>query len=354
MYRSFTLRMLLLLTVVGLSVGVAASVAAAASGSAWPQTASPGVRVHFSATGFTPNERVDFWASAPNGRAYPRYPSVNADPSGAVVWSWDVAAGAINGAWAMSARGISSDSLLTIPFSVTGSSAVASTLTVTPASAPPDTSFTFHDTGLTPGILVSAWLVDPAGASRDLVPGKDPNLVPDASGELIWSWLAPRDTVGGTWQLVVRDGATHDEQRVSFRIEMPARAPIRTLTPPNGAPGTRFTVTVDGFTPGEQVGSWLVAPDGRSFNATPYMLADGQGAVTWRWDSPSGAQAGTWQAVTHGTRSAVEVVLRLTITGNNAAPSITPQTASGSVSPTSASAGASFTFTINGFSQVES
>jgi hypothetical protein len=108
----------------------------------------------------------------------------------------------------------------------------------------------------------------------------------------------------------------------------------------------------DGFTPGEQVGSWLVSPGGQSLDATAYMIADGKGAVTWRWTSPASAQTGAWQAVTHGRDSRVEVVLPFTVSGSNPAP-ITPQTAAGSVSPSSGAPDSSFTFTLTGFRRTE-
>jgi hypothetical protein len=330
-----------------------APAALAASGSAWPTQATPGTRVHFSASGFTPGERMDLWASAPSGATRPRYPSVIADAAGSAVWSWDVAAGDPNGDWTMSARGVTSGALLAIPFAVVGSEAVAAPITVSPASGAPGTLFTFQASGLTPGRRVSAWLVQPDGASRDLVPGEDAGLKTDDAGALSWSWTAPADAAGGTWQMVLRDSSAGRELTVAFTVVAPPpAAPLRNVTPAAGAPGTTFTVTVDGFVPGEQVGSWLRSPSGRAVDATPYLLADDRGVVTWSWNSPPSAQAGEWVAVTQARDSRREVALPFTIGGANPAPA-GPQQPYGSVSPTEATPGDVFTFEVNGFGQSE-
>lgn len=342
---------LLLLALVGL--GSTPSIAAAsASGSADPTTTAPGARVHFTAAEFTPGERIDLWVSGPGGLTRTRYPAVYADANGSAVWSWDVAAGDPAGAWTMSARGVTSGVVLAIPFAVSGEGSATSSLMVTPASGEPGAVFNFHAAGLTPGAAAGVWLITPSGTSQDLVPGVDPGLVADASGVLNWSWTAPATAAGGAWQMVVRDGATGVEQTVAFTIVASQPALVRSVAPASGAPGTTFIVTVGGFTPGEQVGSWLAAPDGTSVDATPYLTADGQGKVTWRWASPAGAQAGAWRAVTKGATSGVEVQLAFTVTGGNAATSTT-QTAQATVDPTSATPGATLTFTLDGFAKTE-
>lgn len=348
------LRTLMLILLLGaLALPGLAPAAHAASGSASPTVAGPGVRVHFTATGFRPGERVDLWATPPGGVARPRYPSVVADAGGAIIWSWDVAPGDPNGEWTMTARGVTSNVLLAIPFTVTGSSPLPDPISVAPSSGAPGTAFEFQASGLTPGRRVAAWLVDPGGASRDLTPGKDPNLVPDARGELRWRWTAPDDARGGVWQMVVRDLQTSREIIARFTIIAPAApVPERSVTPPSGAPGTVFSITIGGFTPGEQVGSWLTTPDGRAVDATPYLIADRNGVVTWRWASPASAQAGVWQAVSRGRDSRVEVAIPFTVTGANPAPA-GPPPPGGQVIPAAGTPGATFTFVVTGFNSIE-
>lgn len=346
-----TLFLLLILSALALSGFPAA--ARAAAGSASPTVAGPGTRIHFTATGFTPGERVDLWATPPGGAARPRYPSVIADAQGGIVWSWDVAPGDPNGEWTMSALGVTSRVLLAIPFIVSGSTPLPDPISVSPARGAPGTTFVFEASGLTPSRRVAAWLVDPAGVSRDLVRGEDPNLVADARGTLRWTWTAPMEAPGGSWLMVVRDLGTNRELKVGFEIAAPPTpAPERSVTPSSGAPGTVFRVTVGGFTPGEQVGSWLRGPDGRTYDATPYMIADQQGRVTWQWASPLNAQSGAWQAVTRGRDSGVEVILPFTVSGANPAPG-GPPPPSGTVDPVGGTADATFTFNISGFAPVE-
>lgn len=345
---------LLTLVLAALLAAPAARLAYAASGSASPTEAAPGTRVHFNASGFTPGERIDLWASPPGGGTRPRYPSVSADTSGAAVWSWDVAAGDPNGAWTMSARGVDSDTLLAIPFTVVGSTAAPAPITVAPSSGAPGTTFAFTASGLTPTKAVDAWLVEPGGASRDLVPGEWPGLFADADGNVAWSWTAPADAAGGTWTMVARDSFTRRELTIAFTITAPpGPAPVRSVSPASGAPGTTFTVTANGFTPGERVGSWLVTPAGQSVDSpAPFLIADGKGAVTWRWTSPANAQAGTWQAVSSGRDSRVEVAIPFAVGGANPAPG-GPAAPTGTVNPASGAPGSTFTFTVTGFDRTE-
>lgn len=340
---------LLALTMLALSVAAAPSPAAAASGDADPREAAPGTRIHFTAAGFQPGERVDFWATPPSGPTRPRYPSVQADGRGAVLWSWDVAAGDPSGGWTMSARGIRSDLVLAIPFAVVGSRPAPERITVAPAGGGPGTTFAFTAADLTPSSRVGAFLIAPDGATRDLVPGEGPGLVADRDGRLAWSWTAPADVRGGAWQMVARDIASARELVVGFSVAGAAPAtPDRSVAPAAGAPGTTFVVTVGGFEPGEQVGSWLTAPRGASVDGVPYMRADAAGRVQWRWPSPAGAESGRWLAVTRGEASAREVAIPLTVGGSNPAPAGPPPPA-GVVAPASGAGGDTFTFSISGF-----
>lgn len=125
------------------------------------------------------------------------------------------------------------------------------------------------------------------------------------------------------------------------------------VTPPRGAPGTTFTVSVSGLTPGEEAGSWLTMPDGRAIDATPYLKADGDGSLSWTWTSPANTPSGVWQAVTRGKKSRAEVVASFIVTGNNPVPTPPPSPARGSVTPASGAPGTTFTFSLEGFRRTE-
>lgn len=136
-------------------------------------------------------------------------------------------------------------------------------------------------------------------------------------------------------------------------LAMPAFAqPTQGVAPPSGQPGATFTVTAGGLTPGEQVGSWLQPPTGRALDATPYLVADAQGFVSWQWSSPASAQSGAWQAVSQGRVSRKLVALTFTVTGANA-PAAVQQRERVTVQPQRAAPGATLVFTLAGYERNE-
>lgn len=343
-------RLLSILAALALMAGMlAATPARAAGGTVSPQEGGVGTRFNFSADGFRPAERVDSWVTGPDGSVNPRYPSVYADASGAIVWSWDVAPGTANGSWDMTARGIVSDIRVVIGFTVVGSTPTALPASVSPTSGPAGTTFSFRVGGLKPSERVGAWLTQPDGSSRNFVPGKEFRAYADDSGSVSWDWKSPADAPVGDWQANTR-GLDSDLQ-VSFGFSIsgpPPAGPVRSITPTSGAPGTTFTVVVGGFKPSERVGSWLNQPDGARREATPYIVADGSGVATWSWRSPTDAPSGEWQAVTHGRDAGLEVVLAFTVTGANPAPAAMDAPTI-TVNPVSAHPGDTLTISVGGF-----
>lgn len=354
--RSFRKRagtVLVALLLASLLVIGAPQPAAAATGSVNPAEAPAGTRFHFAASGFTPGERVDFWVSPPRGPTITRYPAVDADASGAVVWSWDAPAGAEPGGYVMNARGVRSDSRAVISFRVVeGAPTPAPATSVSPASGPPGTRFSFSAAGFQPGERAGAWVIAPDGSNRELEPPVRGGLVADANGVVTWSHSSTAVASPGLWRTVVRGIDTSREVTISFTIEGTAPdAPTRSVTPPSGPPGTTFTVTAGGFTPGEELGSWLVGPDGQSRDGVAYLKADGSGSVTWQWTSPPSGPSGGWRAVTLGKDSGIQAVLDFTISGSS--PGEAPPVTSGSVTPTVGEPGTEFTFSIAGFERTE-
>lgn len=342
-------RFLPILGVLALMAGLlSAAPVRAAGGSVSPQEGGVGTRFNFSADGFVAGERVDFWVTGPDGSVAPRYPSVEADDSGAVVWSWDVAPGTASGPWNMTARGIESDTRVVIGFSVVGSAPTTLPNSVSPAGGPAGTTFSFSVGGFEPGERVGAWLTTPDGSSRDFVPGEEFRAYADESGAVSWAWQSPATAAPGQWRANARGLESRREVGISFQIigEAPV-TPDRSIVPTSGGPGTTFTVTVAGLNPGEEAGSWLNMPNGDQINATPYLRADGGGVVTWSWTAPADALNGQWQAVTRGKDSGLQVELPFTIGGSDG-PAAPPST-SGSASPQSAAPGSTVTFTAGGF-----
>jgi hypothetical protein len=331
--------------------GIAPALVLAAT-EANPSTARPGERVHFSADGFRPGERVDPWVTYPDGRSEQRYPAVEADSEGRAVWSWDVPADAPNGTYVMAARGVRSNVRVGITFEVVGSSGPQSPTSgsVSPSSGEAGATFTFNLSGYAAEEQIGAWLNDPNGDARDLVKGADPEIYADEDGNVTYSWTAPDDALPGFWQAITEGRSSGRQQILSFRINDSGQAvpAAGSVTPTEGAPGTSFTIQVDGLTASEEVGAWLNAPDGRRYDGELNLIAEEDGSVTWTWTAPNDAQAGIWQAVTYGTDSKIEIVLTLSITGNNPAPSA-PEGPNLTVAPGFGEPGATFTFSGSGF-----
>lgn len=315
-----------------------------------PPEGPAGTRFHFQADGFEPGERVDAWATTPGGRAFPRYPSVEADDNGMIVWSWDSAPGDEAGTWVMAARGIRSDHRIAINFTVSDSPALpAPPTSVNPAQGGPGTVFNFQASGFAPRERVAAWLVQPDGTNRELVPTEMFWEFADDNGDFSWQWTVPQGAPAGNWVAVAQGIDSDLLVEISFIVLAsadPSGAPA--INPTAGAPGTLFIITAGGFNPNEQIGTWLNQPDGQRIDSdTPWLFADENGNVTWQWQAPGNAMGGGWQAVTRGQDQGRQITLDFVITGDNPAPA-GPQV-TGSVNPASGPAGTVFTFTAQGF-----
>lgn len=334
-------------------VALAAPGLAGAAGAS-PATARPGERVNFTAEGFIPRERIDFWVTGPDGISRPRFPAVEADASGAVAWSWDVPADAPGGQWTAVARGVRSDRQVPVGFTVVAAQAPAREVVATPPAAAAPATFRFTVGGLTPGESFGPWVRGPDGRDRDIgAPGSFISVQVAADGRLSWEWAAPAGSPPGQWRALARGATSGTVVEVPFSItgEAPP-APERRVEPVAGAPGTTFSFAVGGFQPGEAGGSWLNAPDGRRLDATPYLKVGGDGVARWSWTAPAGAQAGRWQGVTRGEESRREVVIDFTVTGSNPAPA-PPPSADGGVEPASGPPRSTFRFTVSGFARDE-
>lgn len=344
----------LLIALILLAFAAVAPRPAGAATGVSPTTVRPGERVNFSADGFLPRERIDFWVTGPDGISRPRFPAVEADASGAVVWSWDVPADAPGGQWTAVSRGVRSDRQVPLGFTVIATQAPAREIVASPASGGPGTTFRFTVGSLTPDEGFGPWVRGPDGRDRDIgKSGSFTRVVVGADGRLSWEWTAPADAAPGQWRALARGEKSGTVVEVPFTVTgQGPPAPELRVEPAAGGPGTTFTITVGGFQPGEAGGSWLNTPSGARIDGTPYLKVDGAGVARWTWTAPANAQAGRWQAVTRGEESRREVVLDLTVTGANAAPT-PPPGASGSVAPAAGPPQSEFVFTVSGFARDE-
>ena len=319
-----------------------------------PTSVRPGERVNFSADGFTPRERVDFWVTDPASKSYPRFPAVVADSQGAVLWSWDVPADAAGGTWTGVSRGVRSEHQVSANFTVVAPQTPVREVSVTPPNGPAGTVFHFTVAGLTPGEGFGPWVRGPDGRDRDI--GRSGSFIRvevGADGRLAWDWTAPAAIPVGAWRSLAKGETSGIIVEVSFTItgEGPPAPELR-VEPVVGAPGTTFSFVVGGFQPGEVGGSWFNTPSGDRVDGTPYLKVNGAGVAYWTWTAPKDAQAGRWQAVTRGEKSRREVVLDLTISGSYLAPIPVPGPV-GSVVPATGLPESKFYFTVTGFEQGE-
>jgi hypothetical protein len=127
-----------------------------------------------------------------------------------------------------------------------------------------------------------------------------------------------------------------------------AAAPLATVQPEIGPPGTRFLFFAAGFKPYERVSIWLNAPDGRvqPTSAPDLKLANSAGEAIWTWTAPDDMTAGGWQMVVHGLQTSFEQVISFTI-GQPPAPPEQPQPFG--VDPPEGPAGTLFRFFATGF-----
>jgi hypothetical protein len=125
-------------------------------------------------------------------------------------------------------------------------------------------------------------------------------------------------------------------------------APVTSVQPPVGPPGTRFLFFASGFAANERVGIWLNAPDGTIVPASAPELrrTSAFGDATWTWTAPDNAIDGAWQMVIHGIQSAQTLVIPFTI--GQVAPPAGPAEPWG-VAPAHGTPGTLFRFFATGF-----
>jgi hypothetical protein len=126
------------------------------------------------------------------------------------------------------------------------------------------------------------------------------------------------------------------------------------VEPTSGPPGTTFTFVgrSDQFIPGEQVGSWFIAPDGSPLNVDQGQSVDPNGQIFRMWKAPEGISGGEWTFRAVGISSRYNIDMKFYID----APILTPTpvvTGPFEVVPDSGPPGTSFIFTAGGYQSNE-
>lgn len=278
------------------------------SNSVNPTSGAPGATFSFAAEGFKPGEDVFYWPLTPEGvpvaDEFTEF-TVTASPEGRAEWSWTAPADAMFGQWTMAARGETTRFEVQITFTITAPGPEDPFIGVVPDVGDPGTTFTFLAREFNPEEPVDVWTDGPNGEIIALT--RTDELKADRFGSARWTWVVPDDAAAGTWRIVARGRDSGETRFVDLRVVRDAplleAAPLYTISPASGAPGTTFTFTAGGFKVDEFVGYWLNAPDRSVVRVDQEIRADSNGQVTWTWTAPLDAQRGGWQMVVRSSQN---------------------------------------------------
>lgn len=327
-----------------------------------PASGPPGTLFTFTVGGFRSGEIVGNWLIRPDLIALDAGAWQRADGDGVLVWQWQSPADTPAGIWRFRASGTQTRGYEEIAFVVEGDNPLppAGSMPpgqVFPTAGPPDTPFILNAEGFLPDERVFFWLATadgrPALDRQGLVIAEDIELQADRDGRVSWVWEAPNRTPPGDYQIVVRGRLTSPLViQIPLRILDNGRPDAATpppVVPADGSPGVEFSFFAEGFTSGELLDIFFIAPDGRTLGRdTPgYGVIDEtssrRGHATFRWKAPTSIVPGNWQAVVRGRDSRVTRTIPFRIFNPD---TTTPPF---SVTPQSGPPGTTFTFTADGF-----
>ena len=177
--------------------GTTPAPAPSANGTVTPETGVSGTTFHFVLNGFTPEERMTYWTTAPDhstsssGKIFP------AQADGTAVFDWTAPNPALEGDWLMVMYGFKSNITRSIRFHIGADTSSQPAQGVNPASGTAGTELTFYATGIQPTTLLDYFATDPNGVGEPV-----PHQVQaDANGRAEWKWTIPQGAAPGTWTM---------------------------------------------------------------------------------------------------------------------------------------------------------
>lgn len=257
-----------------------------------PSSGVAGTQFSFFAAGFAPEERANYWATAPDGEVLTNADRLETDEYGELRWQWTAPASAKPGLWTMTVQGAGSRVVHQISFGIAEQpSEPLPPDGVIPAAGPPGTSFVFGVSGYEFEAHLTYWTIDPNGN----LSSQAPRLRADRNGHAEFTWVAPEDAVGGVWQMVVYGLDSRITKHINFTIlRDEAPAPREGASPVSVAPGETISFFVEGLPRHILLGFWATDPSGRVVPSGREIKAGGDGRVEWSWRVPEDAQAGLW------------------------------------------------------------
>lgn len=265
-----------------------------------PGSGGPGTVFTVQGEGFSPNEGVSLWLTAPDTQVRPIETQPSADAAGSITGAGIrfSSAGFTNGRWAITAQGISSGRAVVGYFTVTGPVGDPARLgiiihpslvaegrgSVAPLAAVPGSAFAFAASGFDPGEGVGAWLTPPGGGALQVV--NEAAIVRDGKGN-ISVIVQPQNGPEGIWLVTAQGKNTRRAVTGRFKITRDYFAPINTPRPANvngkvspaeGGRRVQFRLTGTGFRANERLEHWVTTPDG-AYYLNPQMQADSRGRI---------------------------------------------------------------------------
>jgi hypothetical protein len=183
---------------------------------ATPARVAAGEWVGLRGEGFTFQERVAFWITAPDGAVLSGdYASANRD--GIVIFDFQVPSNALGGRWAITAYGDDSQTPTIATFEVNGRVAEPTTLiaAVNPLSGPPGTTFAFAATGFDKQERISYWFTGPDNKVYD--PSSQENSA-TKEGRIDFTWTAGATLPKGRWVVTIQGVRSGLARGIPFEI----------------------------------------------------------------------------------------------------------------------------------------
>ena len=180
-------------------------------------TVSAGGEISFAGNGFTPGERVATWVTTPDQAVLSGgYAYASRRDGGRIEFSFRLPEGALNGRWAMTARGDEGQTAAVAIFDVVGGSeAVPLSAAVSPASGPPGTRFAFAAGGFRDREKISYWVTAPDTSIAAAFPE---GAETDGDGRVDLSWTASADAPRGIWVMTMQGITSGTARAIRFEV----------------------------------------------------------------------------------------------------------------------------------------